>query len=68
MLKKEKDGSFDILQHLCGAKNIAKTFGVSRKTVAVWKTKGAPIVVVGKKLQANYLELWNWLKCNFADF
>lgn len=48
--------------HLCGARSIARTFGVSRSTVAAWKEAGAPISQVGKSYQASYSELWNWLK------
>lgn len=54
--------------HLCGAKTIARMFGVGRKTVAEWKDRGAPIVYVGKKYQANYSELWRWLKVNIPGF
>lgn len=50
--------------HLCGARSIARTFGVSRSTVAAWKEAGAPILQVGKSYQASYAELWNWLKEN----
>ena len=48
--------------HLCGARTIARTFGVSRSTVSAWKEAGAPIFQVGKIYQASYSELWNWLK------
>lgn len=48
--------------HLCGTRCIARTFGVSRSTVAAWKEAGAPISQVGKSYQASYSELWNWLK------
>lgn len=50
--------------HLRGAKTIAKVFGVSRKTVVEWRNMGAPIFCFGKKYQANYLELWEWIKGN----
>lgn len=49
--------------HLCGQDAIARTFGVSRNTVAIWKSMGAPIAIVGRKYQAMYLEL-GWLKAN----
>lgn len=48
--------------HLCGARTIARIFGVGRSTVAAWKEAGAPISQVGKSYQASYSELWNWLK------
>lgn len=57
-----------ISHHLCGAREIAAIFGVSRKTVAVWQKRGAPILYVGKKYQASYPELWNWLKGNIVGF
>lgn len=50
--------------HLCGARAIARVFSVSRGTVARWKEAGAPIVRVGKCFQAQYAELWAWLKRN----
>ena len=50
--------------HLCGARTIARIFGVSRSTVAGWKEAGAPISQVGKSYQASYSELWNWLKAH----
>ncbi len=50
--------------HLCGARSIARTFGVGRSTVTAWKEAGAPILQVGKSYQASYMELWNWLKEN----
>jgi len=49
-------------QHIKGADEIAKVFGVSRATVIKWVKKGAPIRIIGKKYQANYGELWEWLK------
>ena len=48
--------------HLCGKKIIARTFGVSRSTIAKWRKLGAPIFVVGKKFQANYSNLWSWIE------
>ena len=47
-----------------GAEAIARSFGVKRDTVTEWKSKGAPIYLVGNKCQANYRELWEWLKAN----
>ena len=47
-----------------GAEAIAKTFGVSRRTILRWKSEGAPIFLVGKKYQARYDELWDWMKEN----
>lgn len=48
--------------HLCGARSIARTFGVGRSTVTAWKEAGAPILQIGKTYQASYMELWSWLK------
>lgn len=48
--------------HIKGADNIATIFGVSRATVVKWHKYGAPILIVGKKYQTNYYELWNWIK------
>lgn len=48
--------------HLLGADNIAKIFGVSRVTVVKWYKCGAPILILGKKYQTNYHDLWNWIK------
>lgn len=50
------------LSHLQNAETIAEVFGVSRRTVVQWIADGAPIVMVGKKNQANYRELWEWIK------
>lgn len=50
--------------HMKGAYEIAAVFGVHRSTVLAWKTKGAPIRLVGKKYQANYGELWPWVRDN----
>jgi hypothetical protein len=46
-----------------GAEAIARCFGVNRKTVLQWKKTGAPIYLIGNKYQANYRELWDWVKC-----
>lgn len=48
--------------HLRGAEEIAQVFGVHIRTVREWKDAGAPIIVLGKKYQANYFDLWEWLK------
>lgn len=48
--------------HMKGADEIAQVFGVSRDTVVQWVKDGAPIPLVGKKYQANYAELWDWIK------
>ena len=48
--------------HMCGAEEIAAVFGVHVKTVRDWKADGAPILMLGKKYQANYYDLWEWLK------
>jgi len=48
--------------HLKGADEIAGTFGVSRGTVIGWVKEGAPIYLIGKRYQANYNELWEWIK------
>lgn len=45
-----------------GAEAIARSFGVKRDTVMKWKGEGAPIYLIGNKYQANYRELWEWLK------
>jgi hypothetical protein len=45
-----------------GAEAIARTFGVDHKTVRRWKKQGAPIFLVGSIYQANYRELWDWIK------
>lgn len=50
------------LNHLKGREQISKVFGVSKETVTIWVASGAPIFVIGKKLQANYSELWKWLR------
>jgi hypothetical protein len=51
-----------------GAEAIARTFGVDRKTVLGWKKKGgAPIYLVGGKYQANYRELWDWIKARASS-
>ena len=36
-------------------------FGVKRKTVIDWRREGAPIILVGKRLQAEYSGLMHWL-------
>ena len=48
--------------HMRGAEEIAAVFGVHVKTVREWKADGAPILMLGKKYQANYYDLWEWLK------
>ena len=48
--------------HMTGANEIADVFQVSRRAVVRWAREGAPIYLVGKKYQANYNELWEWLK------
>jgi len=50
------------VNHMSGTSAIAEIFGVNRKTVIQWIKDGAPIHLVGKKNQANYSELWDWLK------
>ena len=50
--------------YCAGAEAIARIFGVDRKTVLGWKKSGAPIFLVGNKYQANYRELWDWIKQN----
>lgn len=55
-------GTTDKPAHLTSACGIASVFNVSRNTVTRWCSEGAPICLVGGKHQANYLELWNWLK------
>lgn len=48
--------------HFCSISEIAKFFGVSEDTVREWREAGAPLFFIGKKWQANYYELWEWLK------
>ena len=48
--------------HMTGANEIADVFRVSRRAVVRWARDGAPIYLVGKTYQANYGELWDWLK------
>lgn len=48
--------------HMKGADEITQVFGVSRETVVQWAREGAPIHLVGKKYQASYAELWDWIK------
>lgn len=50
--------------HLRSAAQIAELFCVRHGTVVEWAERGAPIIRVGKRLQANYRELWRWLKEN----
>ena len=47
--------------HIKGADKIAEVFGVSRGTVVRWVRDGAPIRLIGKKYQASYNRLWEWL-------
>lgn len=51
-------------QHLFSAKEIASTFGVSLRTVRAWRQHGAPIIRVGKRCQASYPLLFDWLMAN----
>lgn len=51
-------------EHLCGSAEIERAFRVKAETVAQWRKKGAPIYRLGKKLQANYYELWRWIVIN----
>jgi transposase len=53
-------------QHLKGARNIAACFGVGRNTVSAWIKAGAPIFLVGRKHQANYVRLAAWLEQTYA--
>lgn len=48
--------------HMCGAEEIAAVFGVKIKTVREWKSDGASIALIGKRYQASYYDLWEWLK------
>ena len=52
--------------HLKGAEAIAARFGVNSNTVKKWAREGAPIYNVGRKYQANYLRLSQWLEKNFS--
>ncbi len=47
--------------HLKGTGVIARVFGVNRNTVVKWKKSGAPIITIGRKNQADYALLWEWL-------
>lgn len=47
--------------HIKGAGEIAAIFGVARETVIRWAKDGAPIRKIGKKYQARYDQLWNWI-------
>ena len=51
-----------IVVHLTSCQKIAETFGVSRKKVVTWFKCGAPIYRLGDRYQANYNELWTWVK------
>lgn len=48
--------------HLRSSEEIAQVFGVTLESVREWRKQGAPIVLLGKKYQANYFDLWQWLK------
>lgn len=48
--------------HMKGADEIAEVFSVARETVVQWAKEGAPIRMVGKRYQANYKDLWEWIK------
>lgn len=48
--------------HICGAEEIAAVFMVKVDAVREWQRNGAPIVRIGKRYQANYHDLWEWLK------
>ena len=48
--------------HLQSMEVIAQTFGVKTGTVKGWRDKGAPILRIGKRFQASYFDLWEWLK------
>ena len=48
--------------HMRGKEEIASVFGVHVKTVREWKDAGAPIALIGKRYQASYYDLWEWLK------
>jgi len=60
--KVREDESKTEPMHLCSAGEIGDIFGVGRKTVVQWAARGAPILFVSGKYQANYKELWEWLK------
>ncbi len=53
---KEKDCG-----HIRGGDVISRIFGVSRRTLVAWAREGAPVAIVGKKYQANYRMLLQWL-------
>lgn len=53
--------------HLRGAEEIARVFGVKPTTIRHWRELGAPIVLLGKKYQANYQDLWEWLKSSAIE-
>ena len=47
--------------HIVGREAIGRVFGVGPKTIDRWVEEGAPILLVGRKRQANYDDLWSWL-------
>lgn len=53
--------------HLRGAEEIAQVFGVTVDRVREWRRKGAPIVRIGKRYQASYFDLWEWLKSSAIE-
>jgi len=59
---KQSNNNGEKMYHLASCQKIATTFGVSRSTVVTWFKTGAPIVLIGARYQANYNELWTWLK------
>lgn len=61
MFRQQGTGSAPASLHLKGAQAIGETFGVSRRTVRDWIARGAPIRFVGRRYQASYPELWQWL-------
>jgi len=62
-----EEGKTDKKQYQ-GAEAIAKTFGVSRRTILRWKQAGAPIYKIGgrggTKYQCRYDEIWDWIGKN----
>lgn len=49
-------------RHFRGLNEVADFFKVSTDTVREWRKAGAPFILIGKKWQASYDDIWEWLK------
>lgn len=49
-------------RHFRGIDEVARFFKVSADTVREWREAGAPFILVGKKWQTSYEDIWQWLK------